>query len=98
MAAAFSDAPVVQNDDLVGVDDGGQAMGDHQGGTAVGDGGECGLDVLFGAAVQRAGSLIQDQDAGVLQDGAGNGDALLFAAGQLQATLPDAGIVAFGQA
>ena len=48
--------------------------------------------------VERAGGLVEDQDARVLEDGAGDGDALLLAAGEFQAALADAGVVALGQA
>ena len=47
--------------------------------------------------VERAGGLIQDQDARVFQDDPGDGDALLLAAGELVAPLADDGVVALGQ-
>ena len=52
------------------------------------------LDFLLGVAVERRGGLVQQQDRRPLQDGAGDGDALLLAAGQLQAALADLGVVA----
>ena len=70
-------------------------MGDHQGGAIPGDAVEGVLDVLFGVAVERRGRLVQQQDRRPLQDGAGDGDALLLAAGQLEAALADFGVVAF---
>src|SRR5262249_32379148 len=54
MAAAFDDAAAVENDDLVGVDDGRQAMGDHQGGAAAAHLLQRALDLLLGARVERA--------------------------------------------
>jgi hypothetical protein len=48
------------------------------------------LDLLLGAGVERAGRLVQDQDARVLQQGARDRHALLLAARELQAALADA--------
>ena len=47
--------------------------------------------------VQGAGGLVQDQDGRVLQEDAGDGDALLLAAGELDAALTDIGVVAILQ-
>ena len=47
------------------------------------------LDRRLGAAVERAGRLVEDQDRRVLEQGAGDGDALLLAARQLEAALAD---------
>ena len=71
-------------------------MGDRQGGAAVRHSAQRRLDVLFGTAVQGAGGLVQDQNPRVFQNGPGDGDSLLLAAGQLQAALPNPCVVAFG--
>ena len=47
------------------------------------------LDRRLGAAVERAGRLVEDQDRRVLEQGAGDGDALLLAARKLEAALAD---------
>ena len=44
--------------------------------------------------VGLAGELVEDQDARVAQDGPGQGEPLLLAAGQLRARLADARLVA----
>jgi hypothetical protein len=56
------------------------------------------LDGRLGAAVERAGRLVEDQHAGIGQQGAGDADPLALAAGQLQPPLADAGLHALGQA
>ena len=53
------------------------------------------LDFLLGVAVERRGRLVEQQDRRAFENGAGDGDALLLAAGQLQAALADLGLVAF---
>ena len=52
----------------------------------------------FGLHVERAGGLVEDQDRRVLQDGAGDGDALALAARQRGAALADHELVAAGLA
>ena len=56
------------------------------------------LDLALGVAVERRGRLVEDEDRRRLEDGAGDGDALLLAARELQPALADLGVVAVGQA
>ena len=49
----------------------------------LGDAVERGEDLLLGAGVECAGRFVEDQDRRVLDQGAGDGDALLLAAGEL---------------
>ena len=98
MGAALDDPAGVEHDDLVGVADRGQPVGDGDGGAA----GRQGVDGLLygalGAGVEGAGGLVEDEDRRVAQDGAGDGEALLLAAGEAVAALADEGVVAVGQA
>ena len=70
--------------DLVGLADGGQAVGDHDDGAApgelthhLGDGG-------LVLPVQGRGDLVEQEDRGVLDEGPGDGDALTLPTGQAQ--------------
>ena len=56
------------------------------------------LDRFLGAAVERAGGLVEDQDRRVLQQGAGDRHPLLLAARQLQPALADHQFIALRQA
>ena len=57
----------------------------HQGGTDLGDAGEEEIgDVGAGRLVEIAGRLVGDDDRGAMHQGAGDGDALLFATGELR--------------
>ena len=47
--------------------------------------------------VDAGGGLVQEDDGGVLQDGPGDGDPLLLAAGERAAALADDGVIAIGQ-
>ena len=97
MGAGFHDAASLDHMDAVGVAHGGQAVGDHQGGAALHQPFEGGLDEGLALGVEGAGGLVEQQDGGVLEEGAGNGDTLTLAAGQAQARLAGAGRIAFGQ-
>ena len=94
MGAALGHAAGIEHDDLVGMDDGGEPVGDDDGGAVLGDAVQRALDVALGMAVEGGGGLVQDQDGRGLEDGAGDGDALLLAAGEFQAALADFGLVA----
>ena len=98
MRAALDDHAVVEHENLVGVDDGRQPMRDDQRGAIARHAVELVLDVPLGVAVERRGRLVEQQDRRALQNGAGNGDALLLAARQFQAALADFGLVALGRA
>ena len=56
----------------------------------------CWIDALA-LVVERAGRLVEDQDARIGDQRAGDGDALALAARQAAAALADDGVVAFGQ-
>ena len=56
------------------------------------------LDLALGRGVDRRGGVVEDQDARVGQQRAGDRQALALAAGERQAALADAGVVAVGQA
>src|SRR5690606_23298817 len=79
------DAAGGEGDDAVG--DGGDdgVVGDDggEGAEFAVDAGEGFEDEDAGGDVEGAGGLIAEQDAGALGDGAGDGDALLLAAGEL---------------
>jgi hypothetical protein len=96
--ALLDDAPGVHDQDAVGVDDGGQPMGDDQRGVVLRHLRQGLLDGLLGVAVQRRGGLVEDHDARALEDGPGDGDALLLAAGELEPALADQRVPAVRQA
>ena len=57
------------------------------------------LDRRLDLRIERRGRLVEHQDRRVLQDDAGDGDALALAAGELDAALADMrGIVACARA
>ncbi len=97
MAADFFDPSILHGDNFVGVHDGGQPVRDNQCGSADHQFVQGILDQLFAFAVQRAGRFVQNQNARVAQKGAGDGEALLLAAGQFGSALPDFRVIAVRQ-
>ena len=94
MGAGFHNALFAQHQDAVVILDGGQAVGNGQGGAAVGQFFQALAHQDLALVVQCTGGLVQNQDGRVLQEHTGNGDALLLAAGQLDAALSDVGVKA----
>ena len=83
MIAALNNAPPFQDEDLVGVNDGGETVGDDQAGAVLSGELDLGLDGLFGDRVERGGGLVEDQNGRIFEQGAGDGDALFFTPGEL---------------
>ena len=88
MRAALDDHAVVEHDDLVGADDGREPVRDDQRRAVARHPFERVLDLLLGVAVERRGRLVEEQDRRRLEDRAGDGDALLLAAGELEPRSP----------
>lgn len=82
VAADADDAAFVENDDLVGACDGGEAVSDDEGGAALRDFLHGFLDFAFGIGVDLAGGFVEDQDGRIAKDGAGDGNTLALAAGE----------------
>src|SRR4029450_5847511 len=84
--------------ELVGVGDGGQPVGDDDGGASGAEAVEGVGDAGLAGRVQVAGGLVQDQQGRVGDPGPGEGDQLALPGGQQGAPLTDLGVEAVGQA
>ena len=62
VGTAFGDVLIIDDDDLVGVPDGGQPVGDGDGGTVFRQLLQTLLDVALAFIIKGAGGLVQDQD------------------------------------
>ena len=98
VGAALDDVSLLDDQDLVGAADGGEAMGDDKGGAALHEEVEAVLDHGFGLGVEGAGGFVENEDARVGENGTGDGDALTLAAGEFDATLAYDGVVSLGEA
>ena len=97
MGALLDDAPVVEDDDLVGITDGGEAMGDDKGGAPLHDGVHASLYELLGTGVDTGGCLVEDEDGGIGNGGTGNGKELALALAEVAAISAEHGLVAVGE-
>lgn len=66
----FDDVSVVENDDLVRVGDGPQAMCDDDHRLARAEGSDCSLDERFVLRVERSRGFVKEDHGGVFQEGA----------------------------
>lgn len=94
VVALFDQLPVVEDENLRGVADGGEAVGNHQHGFVLHQHRQRAHQERFVFGVGKGGGFVENQHWTVLQDGAGDGDALAFAAGKFAADIADAGLVA----
>ena len=69
-------------------------MGDGNDGAAAGDSGYGLLNLLLCLHIHRSGGFIQNDDGGLSQNGPGDGNTLLLAAGKAKSTLTNLGIIA----
>ena len=97
MVARRHDLPLVEHEDHRRVADGAEAVRDDQHGPAGDEQAERILHRGLALGVERAGGLVEDEDRRGAQEGAGDGDALLLAAGEQGAAFTDDGVVALRQ-
>src|SRR6266851_5180331 len=97
VGAALGDGAFDQDNDLVGIADGGGAVGNQNGGAALHDAAQAAEDAFFGLGVHGGKGIVEDQDARIADDGAGNGGALLLSPGESDAALADHGFVGLAE-
>ena len=73
MAAALDDPPVVDDEDLVGVAHGADAVGNLDDGASLRDARDPLTHARLGGRVDLARGLVKDEDRGVAQEGASQG-------------------------
>ena len=94
MAALLHHPPGVHDHDRVRVANGGQPVGYDEARPAPSQPGHRFLDQDLGPRIDVARGLVQDQDAGVGQEGPGDGDQLLLAGRDVGGVLVEHGFVA----
>ncbi len=97
MTAGFDDAASIEDEDAVGADYARQPMRQDQGRAPGRQPVEGLLDHRFIFGVDRGQCLIEDQDRGITQQGAGDRQPLALTPGQQDPALADDGLVALRQ-
>jgi len=82
MVADLCNSALVQNNNLVGVADGAEAVGDDQRGAGAVDVLHRQLDGPLGFVVEAGGRFVEHQYVGIDQQSAGNAKALALATGE----------------
>ena len=91
MATLLDDLAVLDHQDHVGMTDGGQTMGDQEGGAALEDMLDCILNEHLGFCINGRCRFIQNKNGGIGQNGTGKRDQLFFAGGQAVTAFADIG-------
>ena len=95
--AALHDAAGVEHDDLVGVADGGEPVGDHQHRPLPHEPLDRLLHQPLRLGIERAGRFVEDEDRRIAKQGPGDGDPLALPAGEPGAPLAEQGVEPVGQ-
>src|SRR5215467_575529 len=97
VASRFNDRSILDDEDAISIDDGMQAVRDHDRRSPLTEVLDRALNLPLGFGIERSRRLVEQDDRRVLEQGACNGDALALAAGELQAVLADWGVVPAGE-
>ena len=97
MRALFAQAALVEDENAVGVLNGAQAMGDDERGAAGEQAVERFANQQLGFGVHAGGGFVENQEARIVRQRAGEADQLALADGKSRAALVDAGVHAFWQ-
>ena len=89
MIATFDDAAAADHQYLVGVGDGGEAVGDNERRAACPHLAQRGLNRRLGPPVESAGRFVEHQEARIGQERASQAHPLALAARELQTPLTD---------
>ncbi len=92
--AGGGDGAAVKYDDRGGIADGGEAVGDDEDRFADDEVFEGELDGGLAIAIEGAGGLVENENGGVAEKGAGEGDPLFLAAGETGAAFANDGLIA----
>ena len=79
MPALLHHVPVIQNQNQVGISDGGEAVGDDKAGTVFNDSSHSFLQVFLQPGIHGGSGFIENQDLGRFENRPGNGQKLFFA-------------------
>ena len=91
MSATFADRPIIKHGDGIGPANGGKTVSDYENSAAGHEIVQSILNEQFRFGVELGSRFVQNEDGSVLQQGAGNREALALAAGKALAAIADQG-------
>ena len=97
MGTAGVYSAIIHDDNLVGIHDRTDTLGNDNFGGIRNFLAECLADQRISLGIYRTGTVIQNKNFRLTQDGPGNAEALLLPAGNIGAALFDIGIVSIGE-
>lgn len=97
MPSGLDDPPVLEDEDFVSVDDGGEAVCNDDARAPLHQSFERLLNEAFGFGIERGGGFVENENAGIFKDDAGDGDALPLTAGELHTALAEPCFVTLGK-
>ena len=93
MCALFDDPAFVEDDDLIGLEDGVEAVGNGDDSASLHEFAGGFFEQGFGFRIERRCGFVEDEDGRVFEKGAGEGEALGLSTGEAGAAFPDDGFV-----
>ena len=97
MCADFGNLALVQHNKLCRISQGREPVRYGDGGAALRELLQGILNILFGFRVERGCSLVENENLRIVKHRAGDGNALLFAAGERLSALADICIISVGK-
>jgi hypothetical protein len=93
----LDDPAMVEDDDVVGLEDGIETVRDDEDGASLHQLPRGLFEQGFGLWVETGGGFVEDKERRVPEEGAGEGEALRLSAGETRAAFADDGLVFFGE-
>ena len=93
MGTGFLDGALVEDEDILNIFDGGEAMSDDNGGGFFQGILDIILDEGFGMGVDMGGGFVEDNDFGIMGESASKGDELFLAGGEADTEFSQLGII-----
>src|SRR5271170_4399693 len=97
MRAELHDTSLMQDGYAISIADSRNTMRDENGRASAHDFAEMVKDFVFGLSIHAGKRVIEDEDAGAAQKGAGDGGPLFLTSGERDASFADCSVVAFGE-
>ena len=97
MCTLFHDAAFFEHDDLVGLEDGVQTVGDGDDGLVLHQLSRGFFEQDFSLGVEAGGGFVENQDRCILQEGTRQGETLGLPAAEAGAAFADDGFIIRGQ-